>query len=141
MAFWSGALSPASMQLIQELLCLVLPREPTYMCGLNLVKLVKQTLLWCRTKILPISDIFKQIINICTNSKTIYPQTECSFFSGYLNIIRHHLCKGDPLVVRGQTIPAISGDITRKNTEIPNESKVTCKIILLEITLIRFLIF
>lgn len=57
-------------------------------------------------KHLPISHILKQIIHISYDSKTVDPQPKTSFFSRYLNIICHHLCKGNIFTVHRQPTPA-----------------------------------
>lgn len=53
----------------------------------------KKKSLCMRFKHIPISHILKDIIDIGSNSKAVYPQPEGSLFSGYLDIICHHLCK------------------------------------------------
>lgn len=66
----------------------------------------KKKRLCMRFKQIPISNILKDIIDIGSNSKAVYPQSEGSLFSGYLDIICHHLCKRHFLAIHWQTIPA-----------------------------------
>lgn len=61
---------------------------------------------WGKTKTLPISDILENIINICSNSKTVNPQSEASLLTRSLCIICHHLSKGHLFGVNCQAIPA-----------------------------------
>ena len=58
------------------------------------------------TKISPVPDILKNIVDICSSSKTVDPQSEAPLLSRSLCIICHHLSEGHLTGISRQPISA-----------------------------------